>query len=437
MLPRRIYLNLAAFALLFVVLCGWAVQNVLRPDLLSETYRVEAAFADATGLRTGVEVTLRGVRIGRVASVTLLPSQADVAMDIDSAVEVPNGSGAAVRRRSAVGEPYVAIEPPPGWHDGDPIVPTNGYRIPLDATSTPLAYGDLFAAADSFLQAVDPASLGTVTRELADALEGRGEVLAQLVDASSDSLSTLADGEAELRALGEGLTTLTHTVAERSPTIADATDDLGAIVETVAVNADDVQTLLDETPALADRMNAILASSYAQVLCGTDAAATISSVLGAEETVAQIVRLLQAAETASVVIPLAIYEGPDGRYLSGTFGFAPGEISEYDAFEEFAEPPALPTCVGDPPAAATPTADSAVADRSLFAAGSDSAPPAEVADGDAAADPTGTPRANPPGSSPLPALAAAILALAVAVGTVAALRGRWASRSSRSGSGPT
>ena len=71
MLPRRIYLNLAAFAVLFALLSAWAVQNVLRPDLLRETYRVDADFADATGLRTGVEVTLRGVRVGRVASVTL------------------------------------------------------------------------------------------------------------------------------------------------------------------------------------------------------------------------------------------------------------------------------------------------------------------------------------------------------------------------------
>ena len=186
-------------------------------------------------------------------------------MDIDGTVPLPDGAAASVRRRSAVGEPYVAIEAPSGWHDGDRAMATDGYRIPIAATSAPLAYGELFAAADSLLAAVDPDALGTVTRELAVALGGRGDTLARLVDSGSDAVSTLATGEAELRALGEGLTALAHTLAERSGTIADATADLGDIVETVATNTDDIEALLEESPVLADRINVILASSYAQI----------------------------------------------------------------------------------------------------------------------------------------------------------------------------
>src|SRR5581483_6190557 len=118
MLPRRIYLNLAAFALLFVVLAAWAAINVIRPDILRDTYRVQARFAEATGLRPGVEVTFRGVRVGDVAGVDL---------EIDSRHQLPLDATAAVRRRSAVGEPYVAIDPPPEWERGGPTMPTSGH----------------------------------------------------------------------------------------------------------------------------------------------------------------------------------------------------------------------------------------------------------------------------------------------------------------------
>jgi phospholipid/cholesterol/gamma-HCH transport system substrate-binding protein len=424
-LPRRIYLNLAAFVLLFAALSAWAVQNVLRPDLLEDTYDVTAEFADATGLRTGVEVTLRGLRIGRVSTVRIVPGRAEVVLSIDADAELPNGSGAAIRRRSAVGEPYVAIEVPTGWQPGDGSIPTMGHRIPLESTSTPLAYGDLFTAADSLLAAVDPADLGVVTSELATALGGRGEELAQLTDDTSDAITTLARGQAEFRVLGENLTTFTRTIADRSPTIADAIDDLGVVVDSVAANTDDLQTILANAPTLASRVDAILTAGYADALCAADATATIGTAIGTDETVARIAELLRAAETASVVVPQAIYEGPDGRYLSGTFGFAPGELNAYNDFQEFETPPALATCEGAAPPAGEPVPASAT-DGGTAA----TEPPTDVARSDGPAESSGgatVPSAaatTGSASSWLPVAAAATLVIAVAVGVIAGLGGR-------------
>jgi len=352
-LPRRIYLNLAAFAVLFVALAAWAAVNVIRPGILQDTYRVEARFAEATGLRPGVEVTFRGVRVGDVAAVGLEPGAAAVALDIDSRRELPLGATAAVRRRSAVGEPYVAIDPPPGWAPGGPTMPTSGHVIPIETTSTPLAYGDLFAAADELLTSVDRGDLHTVVSELATALEGRGDELRRIITNSADVASTFADAGTELDRLAVELTALTGTLADTSATIADSTDDLTTVVESLSSRAADIQTLLARTPPLAARVDAILEASYFQLQCGLQASGTIASAAGTDETITQITRLLRAAETAAVVIPQAVYDGPDGRYLSGTFGFAPGELVEYTEFAEFDAPREVATCpTGTPPAPA-------------------------------------------------------------------------------------
>jgi phospholipid/cholesterol/gamma-HCH transport system substrate-binding protein len=343
MLGRRIYLNIAAFFVLFAALSVWAVQNVLRPASLDDTYEVEANFTEATGLRSGVEVTYRGMRVGSVGKVALAPQSATVRLDIDADRELPLDSTATIRRRSAVGEPYVAIDPPP-----DPsgsTMPTDGTHVlDVESTTTALAYGDLFDAADELLASVDPDDLDTVVGELADALRGRGDELHDLLGHTAEVTSTFAAGGDELDRLAVELTALTGVLADKATTIADSTDDLGLLVDSLAASADDVNSLLDTTPRLAGQVDALLEASYFDIGCGLAATGRISEVAGDERTIGQIVRLLRASRTAAVVIPKAVLDGPDGRYLSGTFGFAPGEFVDYPKFQSFEDPRTVAGC---------------------------------------------------------------------------------------------
>lgn len=343
MLERRVYLNIAAFLALFAVLSMWAVQNVIRPASLADTYAVEANFAEATGLRAGVEVTYRGFRVGTVGSVSLAAGNATVRLDVDSERELPMEATATIRRRSAVGEPYVAIDPPPDLSGA--MMPTDGTHVlDVGSTTAALAYGDLFDSADELLAAVDADDLDTVVGELADALRGRGDELHDLIGRSAEVTSTFAARGDELDRLATELTALTGVLADKATTIADSSDDLGLLVDTLAASANDVNALLDTVPTLAGRVDALLEASYFDIACGLSATGEISAVVGDDRTIAQIVRLLRVSESAAVVIPKAVLDGPDGRYLSGTFGFAPGEFVDYPEFETFEDSRTVPGC---------------------------------------------------------------------------------------------
>lgn len=343
MLPRHIYVNIAAFLLLFAALSVWAAQNVLQPASLADTYEVEANFTDATGLRSGVEVTYRGMRVGSVGKVSLAPESATVRLNIDADRELPLESTATIRRRSAVGEPYVAIDPPPD-PSGSTMPTDDTHVLDVESTTTALAYGDLFDAADELLASVDPDDLDTVVGELADALRGRGDELHDLLGQTAEVTSTFAAGGGELDRLATELTALTGVLADKATTIADSTDDLGLLVDSLAASADDVNVLLDTTPRLAEQVDALLEASYFDIGCGFGATGKISDVVGDDRTISQIVRLLRASQTAALVIPKAVLDGPDGRYLSGTFGFAPGELVDYPQFETFDDPRAVAGC---------------------------------------------------------------------------------------------
>lgn len=74
---------------------------------------LSAEFSDAGGLQSGARVELAGVEIGRVISVSLAPNltKARVTFQLQSGIELPQDSRAAIRTAGLIGERYVDLEP--------------------------------------------------------------------------------------------------------------------------------------------------------------------------------------------------------------------------------------------------------------------------------------------------------------------------------------
>jgi phospholipid/cholesterol/gamma-HCH transport system substrate-binding protein len=425
-LPRRIYVNLGAFVVLFVILMVWAVVGIIRPAALQDTYPLQLQFDDATGLRPGVEATYRGVRIGEVTGVSLADGGADVRLAVDADRRLPAGATASIRRRSAVGEPYLSLDAPEGWQSGDPMLAAGDEAlIPAERTSTGVAYGTLFDAAEELLVSVDKDDLRTLTSELGTALRGQGDELRRILRNTSDTASAFAERKDELDQLAGELTALTRLLADKSTTIADSTDDVSALVGSLASSADDIDTLLARTPSVASRLDELLVDAYGDLRCTAAGAASISNVIDTEKTLRQITRLLRSAETAAVVIPKAIYEGPDGRYLSGTFGFAPGEFAEYSEFPQFAPTEDVAPCPDGAPGGPGGLVDAPVSSVSPDGDGADGErDDAEDGDEEASRRLTSAEGPDDGGLGLLPVLVGALLVAAIVTATMAALRNR-------------
>ena len=428
MLPRRVYVNLGAFVVLFAVLTVWAVFDIIRPVALEDTYPLRLEFADATGLRTNVEVTYRGVRVGEITDVSLRDGGADARAAIDRDRRLPAGVTAAIRRRSAVGEPYVSLAAPPSWEPGDAVIDTDeGAEIPAERTSAGVAYGSLFDSAEELLSSIDRGDLGTLTSELANALRDQGDELGHIIANTTDAASTFAAGRGELDRLAVELTALVDVLADESSTIANATDDLTDLVGTLSTSADDIDALLARTPPVVSRLDDLLVQAYGDLRCTAGGAAAISGVIDTDHTLRQITRFLRSAETAAEVIPKAIFEGPDGRYLSGTFGFSPGELVDYDGFEGFEAPPEVTPCPTGAPDGPVGLVDAPVSDRSDGAGSLDDGRDDGAGDDDdedASRELAGSEGPDDPGLGPLPAAVAALLAASALTALVTALRNR-------------
>jgi phospholipid/cholesterol/gamma-HCH transport system substrate-binding protein len=367
-----------------VLLAVWAVGNVMHLDLVDSPRTVVAEFERSPGLRRAVEVAYPSSPVGTASSVALRPGRVEVTLRIDRDVDLPAELTAAVRRKSAVGEPYVDLAPAVEGVGGELA---DGARIPLERTSTPLDYADLFAALAGLVDAVPPEDLRTLVHELAIGLEGNGDSIRTIVTGLADTTSAFAERSDVLDRLATDLTRLTEALAEHRGSLASGVDDLAALAGTLAESRADVEALLAQEPSFTGRLADLLERSGGDLGCLTDALGTVGSAVTTDEHLRDIADLLQLGPQMLAVFRSVVDEEADGPYIRtiepvnlGLPGAPGAPVPQYGSAAAPPPVPGMPTCaastaaptaspgdatagtgdgtgeVGAPPAGATPAA---------------------------------------------------------------------------------
>lgn len=76
-------------------------------------YVVKADFADASGITTGSEVRISGMKVGIVRELVLNPKsfQATAVMEVKSALELPKDTSAAIMSSGLLGDKFIRLDP--------------------------------------------------------------------------------------------------------------------------------------------------------------------------------------------------------------------------------------------------------------------------------------------------------------------------------------
>ncbi len=341
-MTRRVWVNIAVFAALGIVLGWWTVTNVLHLDAVEHPYAVHAQFATSPGLSPHFEVTYLGQRVGTISGVHLDGDRVDVVMQIDHGVVLPAAVDAAVRRKSAVGEPYIDMSPTPGTNPNAGARLTKGATIGLDHTSTPLEYSELFKAAANLVRAVNPNDLQTLVHELATAVQGRGDSIRELL-ASTSKLSVDLSQHSELvDQLVTDLGQVASTLADHRDALGQSIDNVDAIAGALAQSQQDFADLVARGPTFTSTLADIVANSKSSLGCVLDGFGTIGAALD-PTTVAALQHLISLSPQFAFV--LQGLEQPNtgaGGYLFFNNGSGPPS----ESVPVFATPrpaPAVPT----------------------------------------------------------------------------------------------
>lgn len=338
---NRIRINLGVFALLAIVTIGWSVVTLFDIDRIDRPYTVTAEFESSPGLRSGFQVTYLGTQIGTVRSVDLEPGMSVVTLKIDRDVQLPAEVFAQARRQSAIGEPYVNLSPKnPDATETEPRL-EDGANIPIEDTTVPINYEDLFTAFDELVNAVDPSRVEVLIHEVAAALDGRGDELRTLVVGARDLTSVLVDDADDIDALLADLGDMARLAAENRDSIERSLDALTEVSGSLGEIDTAFREVLADAPPFVALLDRIFQRGDAALLCTLDGLAVLDEIV-TPEVLASLEFGLENADRTREIVDAIVKE--DG------FGQFDLIITPADEMRAYPEPvpqplaPAVPAC---------------------------------------------------------------------------------------------
>lgn len=179
-----------------------------------DTYAAD--FREASGLRSGDDVSIAGVRVGSVDSVSLSGDHVRVTFRVKDAW-VGNASTASIQIASLLGQEYISIDPK-GSHALSP-----SDTIPLSRTTTPIEPAAAFQGLGRDVSQIDTAQLAK----------------------SFDTLSaSFRDTPASVRAALGGLSRISHTIASRDAQLQQLARNTAGVTKTLSDNNANVAALV-------------------------------------------------------------------------------------------------------------------------------------------------------------------------------------------------
>jgi phospholipid/cholesterol/gamma-HCH transport system substrate-binding protein len=271
---QHVWLSVAGLALTLVVATAYLLIGALRVAPLASSYRVTVQLPESGGLLPNQDVTLRGVRIGRVESLQITDRGVAAVANITSKVRIPASAVAHVSALSAAGEQFINLE---AASDAAPYL-RDGSIIALDRTTVPIGLAQLLEDANGLLAQVDPHKIELIKKELSLSKEGPAK-LAAIVDGGTFLLSTLDSVLPETTSIIKTSRVVLTLAADKNAGLAAATVGLDRTLAGVARMQGGYRRLTEESPRALSGVDNLFADNSDTMVQLLGSMATMSQLL--------------------------------------------------------------------------------------------------------------------------------------------------------------
>lgn len=194
-------------AIFFVVTVATTavLASILANTQLQPTRDYAAVITNASGLKTGDDVRVNGVPVGKVSSVVLKsPTDTHVGFSVANTVRLTKTTTGAVRYKNLIGDRYLELI----VREGSPMAA--GGTIPSAQMAPGLDVDKLVNGFRPLLQGLDPDQTNDITRSLVQVFSGQTDDVADLLEKLGRLTDTVADRDA---AIGGVITNLNQVLA--------------------------------------------------------------------------------------------------------------------------------------------------------------------------------------------------------------------------------
>jgi phospholipid/cholesterol/gamma-HCH transport system substrate-binding protein len=166
------------------------------------TREYKAEFTDATGVVSGDDIRIAGVKVGTVKKVEITQrTRALVTFTVQESTSLSKATRADIRYRNLVGQRYISLSN----EIGDTSTLPAGATIPVSQTSPALDLTVLFNGFKPLFEALTPSDVNKLSYEIVQVFQGEGGTLEGLLAHTASVTSTLADRDQIIGALIDNL----------------------------------------------------------------------------------------------------------------------------------------------------------------------------------------------------------------------------------------
>jgi phospholipid/cholesterol/gamma-HCH transport system substrate-binding protein len=200
------------------------LANALTQPVAAGARSYAAEFTDASGLYSGADVRVRGVRVGKVQSVELKrrrgQSVAAVGLTLERRFGVVSATRLAIKYQALTGSRYIDVTDPSENYSQAALVT----RIPTAMTEPSFDITALFNGLQPVLATLSPGEINTFTANVATFLSGDGGGLAPVL---------------------KSIRTLTRFVSNRQQVVATLMRNLSTVADAMGGQSNDMIQILE------------------------------------------------------------------------------------------------------------------------------------------------------------------------------------------------
>jgi phospholipid/cholesterol/gamma-HCH transport system substrate-binding protein len=203
-------ITLAILSVLTLLGAAYMAVGVLDISPTKQVTRLTLMLDGSGGLMPTSEVTMRGIKVGRVTGIETTTTGLAVAIELDNAHPVPADSEISVESLSAAGEQYIDFKPkliaPPYFSDGT--------VIPTDRVAQPVTGADLIKKGNALMSALNVDQVHTIISNMSAAFAGNDTAIDSLATTAGLTAKVIADDKQLLTTLFSNIATFTTNLGD-------------------------------------------------------------------------------------------------------------------------------------------------------------------------------------------------------------------------------
>jgi phospholipid/cholesterol/gamma-HCH transport system substrate-binding protein len=279
MMTRKRLLTGAAIVL--IALIAAATVFVVRQTFFKPK-TITAYFTTATGIYGGDDVRVSGVKVGSIASIEPVGTQAKIVMHVDHDVPIPADAKAVIVAQNLVAARYLQLAP--AYRSNGPKM-GDGAVIPVERTAVPVEWDEVKEQLMRLSTELGPnnqVSTPAISRFIdsaANALDGNGDKLRQTLAQLSGVGRALANGAGNIGDIIKNLQTFVTALRDSNQQIVQFNNRLATLTSVINDNRSDIDAALSDLSAAVGEVQRFIAGSRDQTSEQIRSLASVTQVL--------------------------------------------------------------------------------------------------------------------------------------------------------------